>query len=68
VSSANLMLVLDSSLAVQSCLNREYRRGLSTHPRVEDQRDGCVVTYPYFNLLSSNQGNTVVNEMYKQYV
>ena len=32
VSSAKLMMVLESSLAMQSWVNREYRRGLSTHP------------------------------------
>ena len=32
VSSANLMMVLESCLAMQSWVNREYKRGLSTHP------------------------------------
>ena len=32
VSSANLMMVLKSCLAMQSWVNRECRRGLSTHP------------------------------------
>ena len=32
VSSANLMMVLESCLAMQSWVNREYRRGLCTHP------------------------------------
>ena len=32
VSSANLMMVLELCLAQQSLVNREYRRGLSTHP------------------------------------
>ena len=31
--SANLMMVLESCLATQSLANREYRGGLSTHPR-----------------------------------
>ena len=32
VFSANLMMVFESCLAMQSWVNREYRRGLSTHP------------------------------------
>ena len=32
VSSTNLMMVLESCLAMQSWVNRKYRRGLSTHP------------------------------------
>jgi glutamate synthase domain-containing protein 2 len=32
VSSANLMMVLESCLAMQSWVNRECKRGLSTHP------------------------------------
>ena len=32
VSLANLMMVLESCLATQSWVNREYRRGLSMHP------------------------------------
>ena len=32
VLSANLMMVLESCLTMQSWVNREYRRGLSTHP------------------------------------
>ncbi|KAI3362878.1 hypothetical protein L3Q82_001913 [Scortum barcoo] len=44
VSSANLMMVLELWVATQSCVNREYSRGLSTQPwgapvfrvRVED--------------------------------
>jgi hypothetical protein len=42
------MMVLESCLAMLSCLNKEYRRGVSAHrrdPRVEDQHGGCVVTY-----------------------
>ena len=35
VSSANLKMVLELCTATQSWVNREYRRGLSTHPRVE---------------------------------
>ena len=31
VSSANLMMVLESCLATHSWVNREYRRGLCTH-------------------------------------
>ena len=34
-------------MATQSWVNREYRRGLRTHPSVEDQRGGDVVTYPH---------------------
>ena len=46
----NLMAVLELCLATQSWVNREYRRGLSTHPRgpsVEDQWGRHVVAYPY---------------------
>jgi hypothetical protein len=32
VSSANLMIVLELCLATQSWVNREYSRGLFTHP------------------------------------
>ena len=32
VSSANLMIQLEACMAKQSWVNREYRRGLSTHP------------------------------------
>ena len=32
MSSANVMMVLELCLAMQSWVNREYRRGLSTHP------------------------------------
>ena len=32
VSSANLMMVFELCLAMQSWVNREYRRGLRTHP------------------------------------
>ena len=32
LSSANLMMVLESCVAMQSWVNREYRRGLSMHP------------------------------------
>ena len=32
VSSANVMMVLESCLAMQSWVNREHRRELSTHP------------------------------------
>ena len=49
--SANLMMVLESYQAMQSWVNREYRRGLSTHPwggsSVEDQRGRCVATYTH---------------------
>ena len=37
-------------MATQSWVNREYRRGLSTHwrgLRVEGQRGGCVVAYTH---------------------
>ncbi|KAK6292163.1 hypothetical protein J4Q44_G00379480 [Coregonus suidteri] len=36
-------MVLESCLAKQSWVNKEYRRS----PRVEDQRGRCVVAYPY---------------------
>jgi hypothetical protein len=44
------MMVLDSWEARQSWVDREYRRGLSTHPRgppvsVDFQCGGCVVAY-----------------------
>ena len=32
VSSANLMIGLEACMATQSWVNREYRRGLRTHP------------------------------------
>ena len=32
VLSANLMIELEASVATQSLVNREHRRGLSTHP------------------------------------
>jgi hypothetical protein len=32
VSSANLIMTFESCLATQLWVNREYRRGLSTHP------------------------------------
>ena len=32
MSSANLMIELEACVAMQSWVNREYRRGLSTHP------------------------------------
>jgi len=32
VSSANLMTVLEGWMGVQSCVYREYRRGISTQP------------------------------------
>ena len=32
VSSLNLMIELEACMATQSWVNREYRRGLSTHP------------------------------------
>ena len=32
VSSANLMIELEACVAMQSWVNREYRRGLRTHP------------------------------------
>ena len=38
------MMVLESCLATQSWVSREYRRG---GPSVEDQRGGDVVTYPH---------------------
>ena len=45
------MMVLESCLATQSWVNREYKRGLSTHPlrgpSVKDQRGGSVVAYSY---------------------
>jgi hypothetical protein len=43
VSSENLMMVLESCLATQSWVNREYRRGLI----VEDQCGKCFINYPY---------------------
>ena len=32
VSSANLMIDLEAYMAMQSCVNTEYRIGLRTHP------------------------------------
>lgn len=32
VSTANLMMVLELYVAVQSWVNREYSKGLSSHP------------------------------------
>ena len=48
VSSANLMMVLELRVATQSCVNREYRRGLSTQPwgaPVLSQGGGCGAAY-----------------------
>jgi hypothetical protein len=36
VSYANLMMVLESCLAMESWVKREYRRGMSMHASVED--------------------------------
>ena len=50
MSSSNLMMVLESCLAMQSWVNREYRRGLSTHPcgaPVLRISVADVATYPY---------------------
>ena len=52
------MMVLESCLATQSWVNREYRRGLSTHPRgpsVEDQHGRCVVAYPYHLVVACQE-------------
>ncbi|CAB1438860.1 unnamed protein product [Pleuronectes platessa] len=58
VSSANLMMVLELWVARQSCMNREYRRGLSTQPwggtSVYSQGGGCGADYPY-RLWSARQ-------------
>ena len=41
VSSANLMIEVEECMAMQSWINREYRRG----PSVEGQQSGDVVSY-----------------------
>ena len=50
MSSADLMMVLELWEATQSCLNREYRRGLSKQPwgvPVMSQAGGCGAAYPH---------------------
>ena len=44
------MMLLELCQAMHSWVNREYRRGLTTHPcvaSVEEQYVICVVAYPY---------------------
>ena len=41
------MIVFESCLAMQSWVNREYKRGVLGSSSVEDQRGRCVATYPH---------------------
>ena len=57
VSSANLIIVFELCGATQSCVNSEYRRGLSTEPcgaPVLSQSGGGVVAHPH-SLGSAHQ-------------
>ena len=49
MSSANLMIELEVCVATQSWVNREYRRGLRTHPCGAPvlRISGDVVAYPH---------------------
>ena len=65
VSLANLMMVLESYLAMQSWANgvlEETEYAPLRVPRVEDQRGRCVVTYSYHREVARQEVQDPVAE------